>query len=100
METAPRSTRREFNRHVAALAVGTAGAGVAPAGDAPAARPASAGEALAEIVRLRYGRHLSEEQLRRVRQAIAGNLRAADRLYQVALQNGDEPAFAFSAEVP
>jgi len=93
-------TRREFTRQVAALAVAPVVTGAATADDAPAKRPASAGEALAEIVRLRYGRHLSQEQLRLVRETIDSNLRAADRLNRVPVQNGDEPAFAFSAEVP
>jgi hypothetical protein len=86
-------SRRQFHKQVAALAA--AGFQVNPGGP-PAA---TAAEALAEVLRLRFGRHLSDEQWRQVRQAVAGNLRLAERLGRVALQNGDEPDFAFAADV-
>jgi hypothetical protein len=93
-----RTTRRQFHRQVAALAVAPVLAAGAAAQGAPP-RP-TVGQSLAEVVRLRHGRHLSDEQMQHVRAAIAANLGLADRLGRVALQNGDEPAFAFGADVP
>ena len=97
-----KTTRRQFHKQVAALAVAPVLASAADArpGVATPGRAATAAEALAEVVRLRYGRHLSEEQLRHVRAAVAANVRMGERLGRVALDNGDEPAFAFSPDVP
>jgi hypothetical protein len=81
-----------------ALAAAPAAAGVAQGQEArPAAQSAS--QILTDLVRLRFGRHLSEEQMRRAGERIAGNQRAAEALARVALQNSDEPAFLFSADV-
>ena len=93
-------TRRQFAQKVAALAAAPVVASAAAAQEpAPPARPATAGQALAEIVRLRYGRHLNAEQLRRATQRVENNLRMADRLKRIALLNGDEPAFQFTPDV-
>jgi hypothetical protein len=92
-----KTTRREFHRQVAALAAAPALAGGAAAQDAP--RPPTAEQLLADLVRLRHGRHLNNEQVQRVRAAIASTQRLAERLRRVELQGGDEPAFAFSADV-
>jgi hypothetical protein len=43
---------------------------------------------------------MNEEQMRRAGQRVAGNQRAAERLARFPLQNGDEPAFLFGADVP
>jgi hypothetical protein len=94
-------TRRQFARKVAALAAAPVAATAAGAQEqAPPARPASAGQALAELIRLRYGRHLDDAQFRRVTQRVESNLRMADRLNRVTLQNGEEPAFQFTPDVP
>jgi hypothetical protein len=96
------TSRREFTCQVAALAVASTAAAAAanPPATRPAPRTATVGQALAEVIRLRHGRHLTDEQLRLVRASVEGNVRAADRLRRIALQNGDEPAFQFSADVP
>jgi hypothetical protein len=104
----PKSTRREFTKKVALLAaapLAAAGATAAPGPPLdgpprPAEAIASVGQALAEVVRLRYGKHLSEEQLKRVRQRIETNLRASNALRRPPLQNADEPDFLFFAEAP
>jgi hypothetical protein len=97
------STRREFTKQLVALAAAPLVAGEvmasAPPVDPPT-RPADAADALAEAVRLRYGKHLSEDQLDRVRRRIASNLRSAGALRRPALRNADEPDFTFFAELP
>jgi hypothetical protein len=87
-------TRRQFHGTLAALAAAPA----ALADDAPA--ETSPAQALVALIRARHGRHLSAEQLQQVRQAVEVNLQVAARLNRVPLQNGDEPALLFSAEVP
>jgi hypothetical protein len=57
-------------------------------------------KALTEIARLRYGKYLTEEQLKEIERSMERGLASADRLKRFKLTNGDEPAFAFSAEVP
>ena len=51
------------------------------------------------LVRLRHGKHLSEEQLNLVKRSIDRSQRNADRMKQFKLVNGDEPAFAFTADL-
>jgi hypothetical protein len=56
--------------------------------------------ALTDIVKARWGEQLNEEQMVRLRLSLQRALAGARRMAQVKLQNGDEPAFLFSAEVP
>jgi len=51
--------------------------------------------ALADIIRRRYGRHLSEAQLASIARDFDGDLKALERMRQVKLVNGDEPDFTF-----
>jgi hypothetical protein len=104
-----KTTRRDFTKTVATLAVApltVAAAESTAAADQPAQTPPPrdpltvAADALTEIVRARHGRHLTDEQIRRVRQSIQNNLRSAERLRRFPLNNSDEPAFLFSADVP
>jgi hypothetical protein len=53
-------------------------------------------QAMTDIIRARYGKHLSEEQLKRVQQKIRGNLLGAEALKRTRLENGDEPSFIFA----
>jgi hypothetical protein len=79
------------------------GAAEVKAQEPKAAKPEAAttpAKALAEVVRLRHGKHLTEEQLKEIERSIERGLASADRLKRFKLKNGDEPAFAFSAEVP
>ncbi len=99
-------TRRQFNKTLALLAA----APLAATAEAAAARPAdeppaaetfsSAAQALTEVVRLRHGKHLSAEQLKRIRQRLETTARRAAALRKTPLQNGDEPDFLFVAEAP
>src|SRR5262245_45884132 len=101
------STRREFNKKLALLAAAPLVATQAP--PATAAQPpdqprpgeiiAASARALTEIVRLRHAKHLTEEQLTRVRQRIENNLRGGAVLRRFPLRNADEPDFVFSAEI-
>ena len=52
-------------------------------------------EALFELVRLRYGRHLDEDQLAEVRAGVKDVAEASEELRAVRLENGDEPFFIF-----
>ena len=61
------------------------------------AEPSALAKTLAEAIRLRYGDRLSADDLAVITRNIDGRLRGVDRLYQVALANGDEPDFVFRA---
>jgi hypothetical protein len=61
-------------------------------------KPSPLTEAYAEVVRVRFGEHLTPEQLEQVKKDLDGNVRAADRLRAVKLKNADEPDFTFSVE--
>ena len=99
-------SRREFAKTVALMAA----APLVVAGQQPTARAAQPAEppgtiaasaqGLTEIVRSRHGKHLNEEQLKRIRQRIEGGLRSAERLKRARLLNSDEPDFIFGADVP
>ena len=60
-----------------------------------APEPSALAKALAEGIRLRYGDRLTADDLRTITRAIDGRLRGAERLYQAALTNADEPDFVF-----
>ncbi len=112
-DRAPGTSRREFARALAAAAAGPAllpavalgqTAATAP-GPMPAATPvptpeapSSTAEALAEIVRIRWGKNLSGEQLADISKAIDGRLRGADAMKRVKLTNADEPDVVFFAD--
>ncbi len=64
----------------------------------PAAqKPSPVAEAYAEVARARFGDKVTPEQLEQIKKDLDGNVRTADRLRSVNLQNGDEPDFIFSA---
>lgn len=102
----PRS-RREFGKQIALLAVAsTLGAATPAAADdkqpvkpVPPETLMAVSDAQAEIVRLRYPKHLNEEQLKEVRRQLFRTQGFAERLRQVKLHNGDEPAFTFDADI-
>lgn len=89
--------RRDFGLAVAGLAVG----GLADTAAGQSAVPDLAtANALTDIVKARWGQHLNEEQTVKLRLSLQRSLAAAGRMAAFKLQNGDEPAFVFSAEVP
>jgi len=80
----------------------------APAAPAPAAPPAAEGppaisedaRSLAEIVKRRYGQHLTPDQLEAVTRQLDQGVQGGRRLRDVKLANGDEPDFTFRVERP
>ncbi len=60
-------------------------------------KPSPAAEAYAEVARARFGEHLGEEDLNRLKRELEGNVRTADRLRAFKLKNSDEPDFVFGA---
>jgi hypothetical protein len=94
----PHPTRRRFTR---ALAVAAAAPLLpAPATAAEGDPQAAAALALAEIIVLRHGKDLTEGQLEHITRSILRSRRSAERLRRFPLGNDDEPAVAFSADVP
>ena len=93
-------SRREFSKQVALLAAAPVAAATAQAQQKPADPHLATAEALTEIVRQRSGKSLTEEQLALVKQGILRRLHSAELLKKVKLQNGDEPAFQFRADLP
>ena len=117
MPDRPRSTsRRAFAKALAAAAAApallpaAAVLGQTPPPPTPTAAPmptpiptpetpSSAAEALTEVVRIRWGKHLSGEQLGEIATSLDRRLRAADAMKKVKLTNADEPDVVFSAEL-
>jgi hypothetical protein len=118
MSDSNRSTspsRRGFAKSLALVAAvpALAGAGIAlgqaPPTPSPALTPtpvptpeapSSAAEALTEVVRIRWGKHLSGEQLGEIAKSLDGRLKGADVMKKTALTNADEPDTVFFAETP
>jgi hypothetical protein len=101
-------TRRDFALTVGAAALGACvrapSVPPAPVLPAPATSPTSADadanapltDAMTQLVRHRYGTHLSDEQMARVRNDIRDGLRASDRLRVILLPNATEPDVVFA----
>jgi hypothetical protein len=101
-------TRRDF---ALTLGAATLGACVAtppvpppPSIPAPTASPsntdadanAALADAMTQLVRRRYGAHLTDEQVTRVREDVVSGLRASDRLRAILLPNAIEPDAVFA----
>lgn len=67
-----------------------------PPSDAPP-EISDEGRALAEVVRQRYGQHLSAEQMTEIEKELTWRMRAGATLRKLGLANGDEPDFTFKA---
>ena len=52
-------------------------------------------DALFELVRLKHGQRLNDDQLAEVRAGVEGVAKASEELRSVRLENGDEPLFVF-----
>ena len=58
--------------------------------------PSALAKALAETIRLRYPDRFTPDDLTTLIRSIDSRQRQIERLYQVALTNGDEPDFVYS----
>lgn len=90
-------TRRDFALAAVALAATT----LAPAGayadePKPAEKP-TLPQVYEQLVRLRFGAYLDEEQIKKLTQRVQGQRTTAEALKKIPLTNSDEPAFVFSA---
>jgi hypothetical protein len=98
-----KTTRREFTRNLAALAAAPllAQPSAMRAADEPPPDPVAAtADALAEAVRARFGKFMTDDQFNAVKQSIRQSQISAQFLKRSKLQNGDEPAFIFRADLP
>ncbi len=59
--------------------------------------PSPLAEAYVDVTRVRFGDHVQAAQWDQIKRDLEGNVRNADRLRGVKLQNGDEPDFIFVA---
>jgi hypothetical protein len=101
-------TRRDFALTIGAATLGacvrTPSLPPAPSIPNPTPSPTSADadpnaaltDAMMDVVKHRYGHHLSEAQLAGVRDDIRGGLRASDRLRAILLPNSTEPDIVFA----
>ncbi len=93
-----RPTRRAF---VKALAAAPALPAVLVGAPAPAPQQAPATDALpvtaalADVVRVRYSKQLTDGQLDEIKQGLDRSARASERLRAFKLKNSDEPDFMF-----
>jgi len=59
--------------------------------------PSPLAEAYVEVTKVRFGSQIQPSQWDQIKRDLEGNVRNADRLRGVKLQNGDEPDFFFTA---
>ena len=104
-------SRRQFGKRLAVLA-GTGllvpalpsaawpqkaeGPAPTPASSAAVDLPSPLADTLAEAARLRYGNAIDPDHLREIARGLDRGLKAAEKMRQVKLANGDEPEFVFS----
>lgn len=113
-----RTSRRRFTKRVAAAALiaplAAVGAGSAqtptrtpaaepkaPPNPQPASpqtpQPSPVAEAYAEVAKARFGKQVSDDEFKRIKRDLEGNVRTAERMSAFKLENWDEPDFIFSA---
>jgi hypothetical protein len=97
-----KTTRREFSRTLALLAAAPllGPSGALAADDKPPDPVAATADALTEAARARFGKDFPEEQVKQIRERIHRNLVSGQSMKKPKLQNGDEPAFSFRADLP
>jgi hypothetical protein len=97
-----KTTRREFARNLALLAATPllAPSGVPAADDKPPDPVAATADALLEAARARFGRDFPEDHVKQIRERIHRSLLSGQAMRKPKLQNGDEPAFSFRADLP
>ena len=100
-----RGSRRTFLRGLAATpllpaAVATVSLPELVESETLASANAAQVNALAELVRARFGSYLADGDMEEIKRGIERNLRYADALAKVKLTNADEPDFTFFADGP
>ena len=60
-------------------------------------KPSPEAEALAEVVKQRYGKYLTDEQLIEIKQGLERGVRSRQRIRAFKLTNADEPITMFRA---
>lgn len=91
-------SRREFVTALGVLAASTAGPALAQEAKTPDAKAYT--DALDIVIRYRFGKHLNEEQLKRVYASALRGRASADAMKKVELTNGEDPIAAFRADLP
>src|SRR5262245_25728699 len=91
-------SRRDFVAALAVLAASTSGTALAQDAKLPDAKAYS--EALDTVVRYRFGRHLNEEQLKRVIASVQRSRASSDAMKKFDLANSEDPIVAFRADLP
>ena len=71
------------------------GAPAAPGAASKPEPPSEDAHALAAIIKRRYGKNLDHAQIESITKDFDGDMKAAQRLHDVKLANGDEPDFTF-----
>ena len=64
---------------------------------APGSEVSDEARAVAEVVKRRYGDHVSPQELETITKDIDGDLKAIQKLREVKLANADEPDMSFHA---
>jgi hypothetical protein len=91
-------SRRDFAKALAVLAAAMAVPAAAQDAAAPDAKAYA--EALNVVIRYRFGKHLSDERLKKVQASVLRGRFNSDALKNVKLANGDDPIAAFRADLP
>jgi hypothetical protein len=91
-------TRREFVAALSVIAASTAGPALAQETKVPDAKAYA--DALDFVIRYRFGKHLNEEQLKRVHASVLRGRASADAMKKIELANGEDPIAAFRADMP
>ena len=93
--------RRDFGKALAAAALTPLAATAADKDPPKSTDPfVVAVEAQLDVIRARYGKNVTEEQLQEIKKSLFRGQYGAEVMKRFKLKNGDEPAFAFSPDLP
>jgi hypothetical protein len=90
-------SRRDFAK---ALAVLAAAAAPVAAQDAKQPDAKSYADAVETVVRFRFGKQLTDAQIKKVSRSYLNRRSSAESLKSVEIANGDDPIVAFRADIP
>ena len=97
MKTVPIPSRREF---IAAVGVLAASDAVSGQENAKLPDTKAYNDAIEVVVRYRFGKHLTDDQLKRVIASAQRGRLNGEALRATALSNGEDPITAFRADLP